>query len=235
MNSFFQDFKETLAGKKAPSKTKRDKFVVLPSESPATIHLPLAVDAALNQEVSIMTTATKNPFTYEKGTGKENKAEYKLGNTSVPAAVMSRIFKEAQDKPDFKQAFIMYGKLEKNYASFLEALDKAGIEYYQALTMMKEVRPVKSQGTGQRVGKAERTAEAVAKSICKRFKGSPLEMVEAFLTVVNTKELHTEVTEIISAYQKNFGKSALGFTKTSNRKGNPNAMKALERFRKGKK
>ncbi|WLT30297.1 hypothetical protein [Geothrix sp. PMB-07] len=232
MNSIFKDIKTGLTG---PFRKKRDKFIIIPSESPATLLPTLADEPATNPEVMNMATPTKNPFTYEKGTGKENKAEYKLGRASVPASVMSRIFKEAEDKPDFKQAFILYGKLEKNYVSFLEALDKAGIEYFQALTMMKEIRPVKSQRTGQRAGKAEKTVEAVAKSICKRFKGSPIEMVEAFLTVVNSREFHSEVTDIISAYQKNFGKSALGFTKTSARKGNPNALRALEKFRKNKK
>ena len=233
MNSLFQDFKENLTEKvTGRKKTPRDKFVVVPSEVPATIPSLRAIEPTSKKEE---TMATKNPFSYHTGSGKENKAEYRIGKASVPAAVISRLEKEVAGKPETKKGFIIYGKLEKRYSKFLEALDVAELDYVAALGLMKEVKPKKAAGTGQRTGKVEKTAEALAKSVCKRFKGTPEKIVEAFATLVGSSEFQSDLKEIISVYQKDFGTTTLGYTKTSNRKANPAAMKALEKFRKGKK
>jgi len=210
---------------------KRDKFVVVSSVPLDIIPQPLAVVSANPSKGESMPTMK---IQYVKGTGKENKAEFKLGKASVPASVISRTIKETEGKPENRKAFIIYGKLQKNYGSFLEALDAASLDYVDALNQMKELRPQKAAGTAHGAGKVQRTAVALAKPICKRFKGTPEEMIEAFLEAVNSPEFKKETIDIISANQKNFGKSALGFTKTSNRKGNPNAMKALEKVRKQK-
>ena len=63
-------------------------------------------------------------------------------------------------------------------------------------------------------------------------------MVDAFLAIVGKPEFKQEAIDVISAYQKNFGQTSLGFIKTSQRKGNPAAQKALANRRaqgKGKK
>jgi hypothetical protein len=83
----------------------------------------------------------------------------------------------------------------------------------------------------ERATKVEKAAETFAKGICKRFKGSPEEVVAAFLEIVAKPEFKTEALDVISAYQKNFGQTSLGFIKTSNRKGNPAAQKALAKHR----
>ena len=80
-----------------------------------------------------------------------------------------------------------------------------------------------------------RAAELFSKGICKRFKGTPEEVVAAFLETVAKPEFKTEVVDCISAFKKNFGESKLGYIKTSNRMGNPAAQKALAKARAGKK
>lgn len=227
MNSLFQEFKETLTGKKKePTKTSRAKFVVVPATIPQTL---VEESAILKGE----TMATKNPFSYTKGVGKENKAEYKIGKATVPAAVVSRIIKAVEGKPETRKGFIIYNKLEKEYSDFLEALDKAELDYVAAFALMQEVKPKKA--TGQRAGKTEKTAEALAKGILKRFKGTPEDIVADFQKMTTSHEFVSELLDIIKSYQKNFGTNTTGFTKTSNRKGNPAAIKALAKARAAKK
>ena len=87
----------------------------------------------------------------------------------------------------------------------------------------------------QRASKVAEAAELFSKGICKRFKGSPEEVVDAFLETVTRPEFKSEAVDCISAFKKNFGESKLGFIKTSNRQGNPAAQKALAKARAGKK
>jgi len=114
-------------------------------------------------------------------------------------------------------------------------MDKADLDYVAALEQMKALKPVKATGgTGERAGKVEKTAEALVKGICKRFKGTPAEMIESFLKVVTGEEFKKEAEDIIRSYQKQFGTGNTGFTKTSGRKGNPKAIKALAAAREAK-
>lgn len=208
---------------------KRSKFSVVPS-IPATILPSLAVEAATNQEVSNMATITFHP-----GSGKTEKAAYRLGKQFVPAAVITRIIAEAEGKSEQRKAALVYSKLAKNYSSFIEEMDKADLDYVAALEQMKALKPVKATGgTGERAGKVEKTAEALVKGICKRFKGTPAEMIESFLKVVTGEEFKKEAEDIIRSYQKQFGTGNTGFTKTSGRKGNPKAIKALAAAREAK-
>jgi hypothetical protein len=212
----------TLTGRK-----KREKFVPPVPLIPDTLPLTQAVETAKPTEV-YMATPTKNPFIYIKGTGKEDKAEYRFGAVTVPAAVITRVMKEVQGMPEKKQGYLFYTKLVGKYSAFIEALDAAKIEYTEALSMLEEVKPPKYVGTGARGSSVSITAEMMAKGICRRFKGTPEEMVTQFLKVVTDPEFKKEAVDIIKAYQKNFGISSTGHTKTSNRKGNPAAIKALK-------
>jgi hypothetical protein len=53
--------------------------------------------------------------------------------------------------------------------------------------------------------------------------------------LVSKPEFKTEAIDCISAFEKYFGKTGLDFIKTSNRKGNPAAQKALAKARASKK
>jgi hypothetical protein len=177
-----------------------------------------------------------NPFTFIKGSGKQNKASYKLGKALVPAAVITRVSKAVAGLPDHRQALVFYSKLQKEYSTFLDELDKAKIDYLDALKQMVELKPKKPAGTGQRITKVEKNAELFSKIICKRFKkDSTEEMVDAFLKSVNSPEFKKEAMDFINIYEKQHGRNTQGFIKTSNRKGNPAAQKALAKARAAKK
>lgn len=226
MNSLFDNITETLTGKRK----KRDKFTLVPTSTPATIPTPQALKPTSKEEPSMAS------ITFHPGSGKSEKAAYRLGKAFVPAAVVTRILQETEGKSDQRKTAILGSRLEKKYSDFLEALDKADMTFLAALEQFKSLKPVKaSGGTGQRTGKTEKTAEALSKSICKRFKGTPEEMIQKFLEVVNGAEFKKELVDILKAYQKNFGTGPTGFTKTSNRKGNPAAIKALAKSRAAKK
>jgi hypothetical protein len=175
-----------------------------------------------------------NLFSYIKGQGKSDKAEYRFGKVSIPAAVISRLEKEVAGKPENRQNHIIYAALEKKYSPFLDAVEAAEMEYSEALSSMVAVKPVRSQGTGQRASKVEKLAELVSKTICKRFTGKPFEMVDLFIEMVNKPDFRGEAIDCIEAYEKQFG-MVNGKVKTSNRKGNPAAIKALAKARAAKK
>lgn len=196
---------------------------------------PVLVSATIPQSATIPATTTGEPMasiTYHPGAGKKEKAAYWLGRTFVPASVMTRITQAAEGKSEQSKAGLFYSKLVKKYKHFLEAMDVVGMTYTEALAQVIALKPVKKTGgAGIRAGKTEKTAEAMAKAVCKRFRGTPAEIVASFETMVSSDEFKKELTGIIAAYQKQYGtkasKTGVGFTKTSSRTGNPKAIKAL--------
>ncbi len=177
------------------------------------------------------------PIIFVKGTSKTNKAAYLVGTEKVPAAVITRLLTALHDQSGSKMDRAFYQGLAK-YPKILDALDAYGLAPAVAVGSFKrlqeENQPVKNV-TGQRASKVVRSAELFSKGMCKRFKGTPEEVVDAFLETVTKPEFRSEAVDCIAAYQKNFGESKLGFIKTSNRKGNPAAQTALAKARAGKK
>ncbi len=177
----------------------------------------------------------ENLFSYIKGTGKSDKAEYRFGKISIPAAVITRLESEIAGKPEARQNHIIYAALEKKYSAFLDAVEAAEMEYSEALSAMVAIKPKKSVGTGQRATQVEKNAETFAKGIAKRFKGTPEEMVMQFQVAVATETFKAEAIDILTSYQKQFGTGPTGYIKTSSRKGNLAAIKALAKARASKK
>ena len=177
------------------------------------------------------------PIIFVKGTSKNNKAAYLVGTEKVPAAVITRLLTALHDHSGSKMDREFYQGLAK-YPKVLDALDAYGLSPALAVGSFKrlqeENQPAKTPGS-QRATKVVRAAELFSKGICKRFKGTPEEVVAAFLELVAKPEFKTEAVDCITAFKKNFGESTLGFIKTSNRKGNPAAQKALAKARAGKK
>ena len=177
------------------------------------------------------------PIIFVKGTGKTNKAAYLVGTEKVPAAVVTRLLKGVQGLSGSKLDRAFYQGLVK-YPTVLDALDAYGLNAAVAASsfqkLQEENQPVKTAAS-QRSSKVVRAAELFSKGICKRFKGTPEEVVAAFLELVSKPEFKTEAVDCIAAFKKNFGESKLGFIKTSNRKGNPAAQKALAESRNAKK
>jgi hypothetical protein len=174
---------------------------------------------------------------FVKGTGKANKAAYLVGTEKVPAAVITRLLTGLSDLSGSKIDRAFYQGLAK-YPKVLDALDAYGISTATAVGSFKklqeESQPIRKGGE-QRASKVARAAELFSKGICKRFKGSPEEVVEGFLELVSKPEFKSEAVACITSFKKDFGTTKLGFIKTSNRKGNPAAQEGLAKARAGKK
>lgn len=174
---------------------------------------------------------------FVKGTGKTNKAAYLVGTEKVPAAVITRLLTGLSDLSGSKLDRAFYQGMAK-YPKVLDALDTYGIGTAAAVGSFKKLQeenqPVKNVG-GQRASKVVKAAELFSKGICKKFKGTPEEMVGEFLELVASPDFKKEAVDCIASYQKSYGKTALGFIKTSSRKGNPAAQKALAKARASKK
>jgi len=178
-----------------------------------------------------------DPIIFVKGTGKANKAAYLVGSEKVPAAVVTRLLTALHDLSGSKLDRAFYQGLEK-YPAVLDSLDGYGLTPAVAVgsfRKLQEENQVVRIPASQRVSKVAKMAEVISKGICKRFKGTAEEMVDGFLDLVSKPEFKSEAVDCISAFKKNFGESKLGFTKTSNRQGNPAAQKALAKARAGKK
>jgi len=178
-----------------------------------------------------------DPIIFVKGTSKANKAAYLVGTEKVPAAVVTRLLTAVQGLSGSKLDRNFYQGLEK-YQKVLDSLDAYGLTPSVAVgsfQKLQEENKVVRIPASQRPSKVAKVAELFSKGICKRFKGAPEEMVEAFLELVAKPEFKSEAVDCIAAFKKNFGESKLGFTKTSNRQGNPAAQKALAKARAGKK
>jgi len=174
-------------------------------------------------------------ISFKKGTGKTDRAVYLVGTKTIPAAVITRLLRNLVGLSGPKLDRSFYQALEK-YPEALDVLDglaitpAVAVEKFQAL--QKESKP---EVSNKRVSKAVKTAELFSKGICKRFKGTPEEMVTEFLKTVSGDDFKKEAIDCIAAYEKTNGKSKLGFIKTSSRTGNPAAQKALAKARASKK
>ena len=177
------------------------------------------------------------PIQFVKGTGKANKSAYLVGTEKVPAAVVTRLLTSLHSLSGSKLDRAFYQGLGK-YPAVLDALDAYRLSPEVAVSSFKKLQeenqPVRNV-VGQRPSKVVRAAVLFSKGICKRFKGTPEEMVDGFIELVSKPEFKSEAVGCISAFKTNFGESKLGFIKTSNRKGNPAAQKALTKARAGKK
>jgi len=171
-----------------------------------------------------------------KGTSKSDKASYGVGKDKVPASVVTRLLTAVQDASGSKLDREFYRAMAK-YGKVLDSLDALGVTPTQAVERFRslqiENRPAKAEGA-RRATKVEKVGEAVAKVLCKRFKGSATEIVDEFMQIMKKPEFKAKVAECIDGYETTYGKNALGYIKTSGRKGNPAAQKALAKARVGK-
>ena len=178
----------------------------------------------------------KQVITYSRGQGgKGDKAQFGLGKACVPSSVITRILQDVEDMPERRKANHFYAKMMLHYNDFLTALDAEDMDYVEALETMRGLKPSKTGGAGLRASRVVITAEALVKGICKRFKGEPKEMVERFAALVATPEFQKEAVDMITAYRKAHGVTAMGHVKTSNRIANPQALAALKAYRKHRK
>lgn len=181
----------------------------------------------------VMEEIMTNLINYVPGKGKENKAVYLVGTEKVPAAVITRLLNTLAGLTGPKLDRSFYQGLSK-YPKVLDTLDSyslAPVVAVDSFKRLQEQNRIEKTSSQKRASKVEKAAEVFSKGICKRFKGTPEEMVTAFLEIVAKPEFKNEAIDIVTAYEKNFGKSTMGYIKTSKRKGNPAAQKALAKMR----
>lgn len=174
------------------------------------------------------------PINYVPGTSVTDKAEYTLGKVSIPAATVTRLLDKVEGKSGASLDRLFYQSLMK-YGEFLEALEKADIAPAKAIEVFRSLKPVKMP-VGDRASRMEKLAEVLAPKICQRFAGEePETIIDAFLAAVAKPEFKIEALDVIKSHKASFGMSPTGHIKTSGRKANPKALKALAAYRKGKK
>jgi hypothetical protein len=149
-----------------------------------------------------------NPIKFISGSGRQHKAQFQLGNVSVPAAAFSRIEKEAVGKSEAALARIFITGLGKKYQNFLEAVEEKGITYQEAFQFMKAARPVAEPAGDKARSRTKKEAVAIARALCRKYAGkSAEEMVEAFMETVKSESFKAEVIKEINGlegkYQRN--------------------------------
>lgn len=170
------------------------------------------------------------PITYQPGTGIKDRAQYALGKATIPAAMVTRMLKGLPATGSIDRYF--FTSLAK-HGAFLDALEAAQIAPAKAIETFKSLKPLPVAKTGERASRIEMLAEALAPKICQRFGGEdPQEVVAAFLAAVAKPEFKAEAVDIIKAHKAAHGMTPTGHIKTSDRKANPKALRALAEFRK---
>lgn len=168
-------------------------------------------------------------ITYHPGKGVKDKAEYRLGKSSVPKSVITRLLKTIEGKTGVALDRVFYQGMAR-YGAFLEAMEANNLTPEIAV---KEFIALKPRKAGKL--RIDREAEGVARILAKKYANiSPKEMLEKFVVTVNRQEFKDEVVDILKGFEKTYKRSATGRIKTSNRMGNSKAIKALAAFR-GKK
>lgn len=144
---------------------------------------------------------------YQEGTGKGNRAAFICGKASLPTSIFTRLQKDIEGKSDTAKTRIFISKLAIRHGEFLDALEKAGIGYLDAITKMVEVAPIKQKSTPR----LSKEAAAVAKMLCRKYSGKTgAEMVTAFVETANRPEFASLVVEITAEYEEKYGRNTLG-------------------------
>lgn len=165
-------------------------------------------------------------ITYHPGKGVKDKAEYRLGKSSVPKSVITRLLKVIEGKSGVALDRVFYQGMAR-YGAFLESMEANNLTPEIAVKEFLGLLPRKAGKL-----RIEREAEGVAKILAKKYANlSPKEMVEKFVMTANRQEFKDEVISILKGFEKNYKRSTTGRIKTSNRMGNSKAIKALAAFR----
>ena len=153
----------------------------------------------------------ENPIKYLKGAGKQVKAQFQLGNVSVPAAAFARIEKDAEGKTETALGRIFITGLGKKYQNFLEAVEEKGLSYPEAFLFMKAARPAAEPAGDKGRSRTKKEAMAIARALCRKYAGkTPEEMVEAFMETVKADAFRAEIVLHIKALEGQFQRNEQG-------------------------
>jgi len=155
--------------------------------------------------------ATENPIKFIKGSGKGSKAQFQIGNISVPASAFSRIEKEAEGKADTALARIFITGLGKKYQNFLEAVEERDISYQEAFQFMKAARPVPEPKGENARSHTRKEAVAIARALCRKYADkTPEEMLAAFMETVKSEAFQAEILKQIKDLETNYQRNDQG-------------------------
>ena len=155
--------------------------------------------------------AQENPIKFLKGAGKQVKAQFQLGNVSVPASAFARIEKDAEGKPDSALTRVFIAGLGKKYQNFLEAVEEKGISYQDAFHFMKAARPVAAPAGEKGRSRTKKEALAIARALCRKYTDkSPEDMVEAFMETVKSDSFKAEITMHIKSLEDKYKRNEQG-------------------------
>jgi len=155
--------------------------------------------------------AAENPIKFIKGAGKSVRAQFQIGNISVPVSAFTKIEKEAEGKTDTALARIFITGLGKKYQNFLEALEEKGISYQEAFQSMKAARPVAVPAGEKARSRTKKEAVAIARALCRKYvEKTPEEMASAFLETVKSEAFKAEIIMHIKALEKDYKRNEQG-------------------------
>lgn len=165
---------------------------------------------------------------FRKGTGRKDRATFACGKHSVPAALVTRLLRELAGLGEAAMVRKFITKLGTRHEGFLEALDKAGISYPQAIEEMRKSSPRRSSGK-PRISKE---AEAVARMLCRKYsEKDPAAMLASFLETVTRPEFQEKVVELIQANLAKLGRNAQGRIRVRAARKGPYPTAPLEKAR----
>lgn len=146
-------------------------------------------------------------FTFVKGSGRANKAHFKIGNVVIPAAVVTRLMGKLQGQSEKTQERLFIANFTGSYDALLDELDRSGISPLEAIKALQGAKAVRAPGAR----KFKREADAIAKALCRKYAGkSPAEMVDAFLKTVAAPGFAAEVEAVLKELEAKNARNAQG-------------------------
>ncbi|MEI6291851.1 MAG: hypothetical protein WCP19_15630 [Chloroflexota bacterium] len=82
-------------------------------------------------------------ITFRKGSNKTDRAAFVCGKASIPSVMITRLLNELEGKSESATMRTFFKKLSGRHDSFLDALDKAGLDYKAAIQALKDAAPAK--------------------------------------------------------------------------------------------
>jgi hypothetical protein len=175
---------------------------------------------------------TQTCITFIKGTGKVTKAQYKIGDASIPASAITRIIKKIDSLEARQQDRKFAAALDGKYDAFLDELDKAGLNISDAIQQIQalSIKPKASR----RNTRESLVAISVSKLLARTYLGKPsTDMAQEFVALAATPSFQAELIMNLNNLEKEFGRSKLG--KIRVRKETTDMKERAKKARKGKK
>ena len=144
---------------------------------------------------------------YQEGNGKGNRAAFTCGKATLQTAMFTRIKNEVEGKSETAQTRIFIAKLSQKHGEFLDAMEKAGISYMDAIAQMIALTPIR-KAAEPRIAKE---ASAVARMLCRKYGNkTPDEMFASFVETVGRPEFKALVIELVDTSEKKHGRNPQG-------------------------